>query len=137
MKSTKEFTEQEVRSMLALSLLKQKQFVTFRHFRRDSGAVTACCVVTKHDKTLSFLVGFGLCNPEDHFSRKRGREEAMKCLALKPIQFNDVTKIADPIIKYMRDYKENGMLDSIADTYYHKNKDSALSLWFPKFVDEL
>ena len=136
-KEMKSFSEQEVRKLLSSVAGRQPSFIVFRHFRRASGAVTACCSVIRVGDTFNLTVGFSLCSPDDQFSRQKGREESLKRLLESPVLLRNATKVSEPLMKYMKNYVKNGMLTSITNAYRHKQIPGKLHKWFASFVEEL
>jgi hypothetical protein len=121
----------------------KKEFITYRHFRRDSGAITACCKVYSDESRM--LVGFALCSPEDMFSKKRGRLIAEGRMNARPIevaldcrgtftdkQGNEKEKlgIAQSLINHMK----NDMTFAVRQPGYIG---SSLGKWLPVFLQEL
>jgi len=142
-KKVNTFTEKEVLNLIKIAFFTKHDgtsFVTFRHFRRKSGAVTACCVVERNEAdTFTMRVGFGFCSPEDQFSRKEGRKAAMKRLFSHLVVFDDIDKIASTLIKYMKacgDDAGDGMLTLVGD-YNNKGKTRKFDEWFKYFAEEL
>jgi len=120
-------------------------FATYRHFRRDSGAVTAACIVHPlGDGTFDIVAGFSFCNPDDHFSRPEGRKYATERLMKNPIIIKAAKGIAPALMEYLRKTNASMFVDElfkdfgIAD-YKHANKDKAGNFdnWFMQFVREL
>lgn len=126
-----------------------KEFETYRHFRRDKGAVTACCSVLPDERKM--FVGFACCNPLDlgRFNRKKGRITAQGRLkgrgieiALKePEEFTTKkgeTKfklgIAAALIEFMKNFDEHNMG---MREYHSECKPGDLKKWFPEFLAEL
>ncbi len=117
-------------------------FFTYRHFRRDSGAATAACMVHKQDDgTFNLLVGFSFCNPQDIFSKEDGRDYAGYRLLQKPIFFRNVKGIAPVLMKYLKDFVSGQEIDVAKelgiDEYDHRKKDSDFGDWFFDFLKEL
>lgn len=121
-------------------------FVTYRHFKRDSGAATAACVVHPlGDGTFDIVAGFSFCNPFDPFSRKRGRECATERLMKSPIILKNVKGIAPALMIYLRNasqkfcdesFKELGIAE-YEHAHANENKAGNFDSWFFQFVAEL
>jgi len=123
---------------------KPSYFVTFRHFRRESGGATAACVVRPcGNKKLDLVIGFSFCSPEEtNFSRKVGRSKALDRLVKHPIILEGVVGIAQPIITYLKIFTDPyaaihqlgvSVYDHVNDGVYCGN----FIKWFPKFISEL
>lgn len=127
-----------------------KEFETYRHFRRSTGAVTACCTVLPDDRKMA--VGFACCNPLDlgRFNRKKGRITAQGRLKGKGIVIplgepEEVTTkkgetkfklgIAAALIEFMKHFDEHNM--GMREYNGSPDKPGDLKKWFPEFVAEL
>ena len=120
-------------------------FTTYRHFRRDSGAATAACVVKAlGNGTFDIVAGFSFCNPDDDFSRPKGRKYATERLMKNPIVIKAAKGIAPALMAHLRSVSDNLLLSQafeemgIAD-YEHAmdRKHGNFDMWFLEFVKEL
>jgi len=120
-------------------------FFTYRHFRRDSGAATAACMVhTQDDGTFNLLVGFSFCNPKDIFSREEGRDHAADRLLKSPIFFKGVKGIAPVLMNYLKNIINLTLKDRLdfvkemgIEKYGHSKKGGDFSSWFFDFLKSL
>jgi hypothetical protein len=134
-------------------------FITFRHFvRQDTekckdskgneidkpvkfyGAVTAAVVVApplvnEEPYNRRLLIGFAFCSPADQFSRKEGRNKAMKRIlenkGLCVQSDRDIAKVCIHLLK-KTDPKEMGL-----DVRTPTGDRPAFDAWFEKFKEEL
>lgn len=119
-----------------------RYFLTNRYFRRNAGALTACCLVfPKKNKKYKLIIGMSLCSPDEkNFSRKEGKEFALRRMIESPIILDDVPNIAPAIIDYLKQAcpTTNAIREKLGLTSYgHDDKSGNLDVWYPKFVKEL
>ena len=120
-------------------------FTTYRHFRRDSGAATAACVVRHLGMgVFDIVAGFSFCSPEDFFSRKAGRDYATERLMKNPIVLKNVRGVAPALMKHLRSISDNLLLSQAFEEmgiaeYKHAmdRKHGNFDMWFLEFVREL
>lgn len=120
-------------------------FITYRHFRRDSGAATAACVVHPlGDGVFDIVAGFSFCNPDDFFSRPEGRKRATERLMKNPIVLKGVKGIAPALMRHLRSIADTLLLSQAFEEigiaeYEHANEDKSGSFdsWFLTFVADL
>jgi len=126
-----------------------EEFVTYRHFRTDKGAVTAACLVDPNTKTMA--VGFSCCNPKDIFFNKwKGRTAAtgrmnagkiiVEDLPVKTVtdkitgNEKEVLAISEALIDYIKDWENHNMG---LKPYNGLENKSEFRKWFPTFVSSL
>lgn len=126
-----------------------EEFVTYRHFRTDKGAVTAACRVDPDTRKMT--VGFSCCNPKDVFFHKfRGRKAAsgrmekgklvVEDLPVKTIkdkrsgQDKEILAISEALVDYIKEWEQHNMG---MKPYNGREERSEFLKWFPEFASSL
>lgn len=117
--------------------MRTEPFITYRHFKRKNGALTASCEVIP--SKMEMTVGFAFCSPLDltHFDKEKARNISTGRRVKRPVhvRLNGSGKglgVASSLIQYVKNYQGDLSL------FHLNNKlDANFKRWLPLFLQEL